>query len=59
MNQESKLIKSKPGLLNLAEHLGNVSSEHTVGSIASEKRLWKLLTNLARQKMLDRLPPAA
>lgn len=25
MNQESKLIKSKLGLLNLAEHLGNVS----------------------------------
>src|ERR1700748_3282978 len=25
MNQNSKLIKSKLGLLNLAEHLGNVS----------------------------------
>ncbi len=25
MNQESKLIKSKSGLLNLAEHSGNVS----------------------------------
>lgn len=25
MNQETKLIKSKLGLLNLAAHLGNVS----------------------------------
>ncbi len=25
MDQESKLIKTKLGLLNLAEHLGNVS----------------------------------
>lgn len=25
MNQETKLIKTKLGLLNIAEHLGNVS----------------------------------
>jgi hypothetical protein len=35
MKQESKLIKTKLGLLNLAEHLGNVSQACNVDSGSS------------------------
>ena len=57
MNQETKLIKSRLGLLKLAEHLNNVTKACKL--MGTPMQTFNESITLAKQKLLNNLSPAA